>query len=247
MILGLKARWDSLVSDDISKLSDVVELHLELSDINELFDKQVNALSSLNKVFHLHAPFKNAKGAYVDFLNDFDVFSKCVKLGDTLNKGAYHLVTHCSCGSEADFSVILANLKKLLKKSGKVIFCFENLTSEGSNWFKRVSDFSRLFNSVDNKRVGMCLDVCHAFYESKRVFGDFIKSIGDKIFHVHLADLGLNHEHGVMIGDGVIDFNSVFSKLSKLNGVTLIPEVANSHLNKSAGLVTAFNRLSDYL
>lgn len=247
MILGIKARWGALINDGIIGLSDIVELHLELSDINELLAKQLSALSGLKKVFHLHAPFKDGAGSYVDFLKDFDIFSKCVKLGDALNSGSYHIVTHCSCGSDADLAVIITNLNKLLKKSGKAVFCFENLTSDGFNWFKRASDFKKLFDSVKSPRVGMCLDMCHAFYEGENVFDEFIKLLGSRILHVHLADLGSKKEHGIMIGKGVIDFKKVFSKLRPINDVTLIPEVANSHLDKSAGLITAFKRLKSFL
>ncbi|MFA5406786.1 MAG: TIM barrel protein [Candidatus Nanoarchaeia archaeon] len=243
MIIGIKTRWLELNSDEINKLSNHVELHLELNDIYELFDKQVVFLKRFNKTFHLHAPFKDDGGDFLDFIDDFKVFEQCVRLGDKINKGFYHLVCHAP--KSTDLVLLKKLVSKLLHQSSKVIICFENLCGPEAITFNSVKSFTNLFRSVTNKRVGMCLDLCHAYIVGPIFFDLIMTKIPERVLHVHFADTGANGEHGFQMGKGIIDFKHVMSRLP--DKAVLIPEITNGHLNHNKGLIIAYNKIKRLL
>jgi len=244
MLLGVKGRWSGLTGGGAINLSRHVELHLELEDVNERFDEQVAFLKQFDKVFHVHMPFRLPDRSHVDFCQHYELIEQCVKLGDAINNGSYHLVVHCPCIKGVDWELIKGNVTKLLSKSSKVVLCFENLHGEDSFSFRSVHDFVELFNRVSDERVCMCLDVCHAYLFKKQRFDEFIDRVGHKVCHVHVSDVGKDFEHAVQIDEGIIDFNHVFNRLRSLQKeLVIIPEVADSHLNDNAIMITAINRL----
>ncbi len=236
MILGIKSRWNELTKE-IFNISKHVELHQNLEDINELFDKQSSFLKKHDKIFHIHHPFRNEDNKYVCFSKDYRIIEKCVELGDIINEGRYHLVCHPLHSSEK----IISNAKKLLNKSKKVIICFENLSHSYYD-FTRAGEFIKLFEKIDDERVKLCLDICHTYLVSNNVFDNMMNKLSDKICHVHVAGVGKKKEHGVQIRTGIINWKHVFKKLRELKKDTvIIPEITNGHLNHHKNMIKAHN------
>ncbi len=105
-------------------------------------------LSVLTRLF----TFTRRSGIGGDFLDDFKVFGQCVKLGNKINRGPYHLVCHAP--KSTDLALLKRLVNKLLRQSNKVIICFENLCGPESITFNSVKSFTNLFKAVTNQRVG---------------------------------------------------------------------------------------------
>lgn len=241
MILGAKSRWLHLRKHELINLTNHFELHLEPSDLIKDFEEQVRFLKQFNKVFHIHAPiWKQGRQEHYDFSTDYELFEQVVKLGDLVNKGSYHLVVHCY---KKDFSRIKEHTLRLFDKSSKVVLCFENLSTQGLS----LDEFKHLFNLINHERAGICLDVCHCYLNKPQTFDAFMNELSHEIIHCHLADVGPNMEHGVQVGEGIINWGHVINRLRELINPVLIPEVTGSHLSNSQGLKIAFNRIKQYL
>ncbi len=72
-----------------------------------------------------------------------------------------------------------------------------------------------LFSRVDHEVLGFCLDAGHVYAFSDTELNKWIETLGDKIGHLHLHDNKGSEDDHLAPGDGIIDFDMIFSWLSK--------------------------------
>lgn len=104
-------------------------------------------------------------------------------------------------------------------------------------------DFIELFRQVSSDRVGLCLDVHHAFTNSREVFDDFIDVLDSRILHVHVADLGPAGGHVLPLGAGAVDLNHVIARLKEL----LTNPVIILELRSNEKVIDGFKKLKSLL
>ncbi|MEM0442197.1 MAG: deoxyribonuclease IV [Candidatus Nitrosocaldus sp.] len=129
-----------------------------------------------------------------------------------------HLGSYMGSSKEQGMRSIVNACTQALEESKDVTILLENMAGQRNSIGARIDELGRLFNMLNGKRVGVCIDTCHLFaagYELRskdalaRVIEELDKHIGLKnIRLLHLNDskhaLGSNvdrHEH---IGLGYI-------------------------------------------
>ena len=128
--------------------------------------------------------------------------------------------------------------------SGSTILLFENQAGAGAEIAADFQDLGRLIQGVDaKKRIGICLDTCHAFaagYDLRNrrgwetVLSDFDSRVGLeylKIFHLNdaMGDLGSHLDRHQHIGAGEIGLEGFaflvnHPQLSQLPGILETPQ-----------------------
>jgi N-acetylneuraminate synthase len=119
----------------------------------------------------------------------------------------------------------------------------------GGQWhqygFMRPQDMAAFCKSLS---LGMTFDVCHAQLYCRYAGTDLIeytKTILPYIRHVHISDAhGIGGE-GVQIGEGEIDFDSLFRILEKIK-FSWVPEIWSGHVNYGSGTHHALGCLKKY-
>jgi N-acetylneuraminate synthase len=112
------------------------------------------------------------------------------------------------------------------------------------NLFVEAEDISILCSQLG---LGLCLDISHsrlACNLMKRSFDSFVQTVAQHTRHLHVADaLGVDGE-GLQIGEGDIDFRSVFGTLDQLAPrAPFLPEIWQGHENRGEGFWVALDRL----
>jgi N-acetylneuraminate synthase len=149
----------------------------------------------------------------------------------------------------------LRDIRDLAKESGLLV------TLENMPWFYQMKpvgggdlerwestilvtpgDMEVLADEVD----GLTLDVSHGYLHSPRggmeVIDGFIQDHGDRILHLHLSDaLPPDHE-GLQVGEGKVDFGSVFSALEGRD-ISAVPEIIGGHRGGGLGFRRALQEL----
>jgi deoxyribonuclease-4 len=167
--------------------------------------------------------------------------------------GAYAVVVHLGkqleLSKELAINNMLINLLKVINeiKDLDITILIETSTGQGSEMCYDLDDFSRFFNKIKNKKVGICVDTCHIFnagYDIRtksgvnKYFKDFDSKIGlQYIKLIHLNDsknkLGANIDRHTNIGRGYIgeeglkQVSMFFSKL----GVPIVLETPDEFIN----------------
>jgi N-acetylneuraminate synthase len=97
----------------------------------------------------------------------------------------------------------------------------------------------------------VCFDISHSklacnYYNWS--FTEYIKTIGETVAHLHIADASGVDGEGLQIGEGEMDFYAV-SKQLKIScpNATFIPEVWQGHKNNGDGFWQALSLLENYL
>ena len=167
--------------------------------------------------------------------------------------GAYAVVVHL--GKQLDLSKevainnMLINLLKVLNeiKDLDITILIETSTGQGSEMCYTLDDFSKFYNKIKNKKIGICVDTCHIFnagYDIRskegvnKYFKDFDEKIGlQHIKLIHLNDsqnkLGANIDRHANIGRGYIGdegLKQVTMFFSKL-GVPIVLETPDEYIN----------------
>ena len=97
----------------------------------------------------------------------------------------------------------------------------------------------------------ICLDVSHTYLSANfwgEDFIDYIKLLGNRIKHIHLADAsGINGE-GLEIGDGTINFKSFHETIKTYTKKCfLVPEIWQGHMNNGIKFFNALNRFNEII
>ena len=161
--------------------------------------------------------------------------------------GADFFVFHPGKSKSRDrgLTQIIAVVKQTLEEvSGSTILLFENQAGAGAEIAANFQDLGRLIQGVDaKKRIGICLDTCHAFaagYDLRNrrgwetVLSDFDSRVGLeylKIFHLNdaMGDLGSHLDRHQHIGAGEIGLEGFaflvnHPQLSQLPGILETPQ-----------------------
>ena len=134
-----------------------------------------------------------------------------------------HPGSHVGLGVEEGSSNIVLGLKKVFEStSGDVTILLETMAGKGTEIGRTLEELKTIIDSVDNKRLGVCLDTCHlhdAGYDLTK-FNSFLdqfdKLIGiDKIGCIHINDskniCGSHKDRHENIGFGNIGFDTLLS------------------------------------
>ena len=124
-----------------------------------------------------------------------------------LSLGASNVIFHCSCSPFLRGSYVEYWAGKCASFYEKLAEQYDlNLFIENSSDLD-AGPLQKLMNRISSPRIGVCLDLGHAFY-SRMPLEHWFESLGDRIGYLHLSDnLGLYDDH-LAIGDGRIDWET---------------------------------------
>jgi sugar phosphate isomerase/epimerase len=71
----------------------------------------------------------------------------------------------------------------------------------------------RLVNDVDNAFLGLCLDTGHQHLFSKLNIAEWVRRMGNRLFHIHLHDNDRTGDKHWSIGRGTIDFETFYAAI----------------------------------
>ena len=118
---------------------------------------------------------------------------------------------------------------------------YHNLLVQGNN----IQDL------IEQGDLNICFDVSHTSMACNFHSEDFykiIRSLNNKIKHIHLSDARGNSEEGLEVGDGSIDFKEFHKSIMQDgNRKFLLPEIWQGHLNYGLKFATSLIRYSDII
>jgi sugar phosphate isomerase/epimerase len=87
----------------------------------------------------------------------------------------------------------------------------------------------RLVNNVDSPFLGLCLDTGHQHLFSELELSEWVRRMGNRLFHIHLHDNDRTGDTHWSIGRGTIDFESFYAAIMRyVPHVTLSLEVVDT-------------------
>ncbi len=99
--------------------------------------------------------------------------------------------------------------------------------------------------------LGLCLDVSHsklACTFMKKSFDEFVQAVGPHVRHVHVADAAGVDGEGLQVGEGEVDFRSLYRILDRTAPrASFLPEIWQGHENDGEGFWAALDRLQHLL
>jgi len=195
------------------------------SDDPEIVKESLNILQrSIDKTLKIATSFPKKKPKLVMHLGG--MFLNKRELGDT------SILTQRA----------IENFKKLKYDENLIDILPENLPPRpwylGGEWFQhgfmRSKDMLEFCNYFG---LGITYDICHASLYCNE-FGvdlaEYTKEIMPIVKHIHISDAYGNNGEGVQIGEGSIDFPSVYKELVPYN-FTWVPEIWSGDLHEGAG------------
>jgi len=112
------------------------------------------------------------------------------------------------------------------------------------NLFVTSSDIAEICKALS---LRVCLDTSHSMLTCnhlKASFDHFLRDVGPFVSHVHMGDARGVDGEGLQIGEGAIDFGTVFRVLDDTApDASFIPEIWQGHENRGEGFWIALNRL----
>jgi sialic acid synthase SpsE/sugar phosphate isomerase/epimerase len=112
------------------------------------------------------------------------------------------------------------------------------------NLFVEAADIDTLCTQLN---IGLCLDVSHSRLACnllKQPFEDFVQAVGRHARHLHVADATGMDGEGLQVGEGEIDFRSLYRNLDRVAPrVSFLPEIWQGHENNGEGFWIALDRL----
>ncbi len=136
-------------------------------------DEDVNKFNQLIKKHDIRSVFIHAK-YLVNLASDKkELVEKSkksllfdLKVGEMIGASGVivHLGSHQGRGFEAVFKQLVKEIKTILNLSGsKTMFLIENAAQKKGKIGYRLEDISQLLKAVNHRRLGWCLDSCHAY------------------------------------------------------------------------------------
>lgn len=156
----------------------------------------------------------------------------------------------------ASKKMFLDNLKGELEqiKFDGVSFYLENLPPRpwyfGGQWTQNVfADGWEIAEFLKETGYDFCFDTSHAQLYCK-MFGkdlaEYAQAVQPWTKHLHVSDAAGVDGEGLQIGDGEIDFESLFAVLRK-NPCGIIPEVWRGHLYHNRGHILGMEKIAKYI
>lgn len=96
------------------------------------------------------------------------------------------------------------------------IICLENMWEPDTKILRSILKYS------GNERLRICLDVAHANVYGKIKLKRWFKKLSDKIVHIHINDNDGKYDEHLAVGDGNIDWETVFGEIVKLSSMPRI-------------------------
>ncbi|MDZ4677693.1 MAG: N-acetylneuraminate synthase family protein [Oligoflexia bacterium] len=153
---------------------------------------------------------------------------------------------------EDQYKLLKKNLKSI--NSEGVQLLVENMPPLpwyfGGQWYNTIfMDAGEIAQFAGDMKWGICYDTSHAQLYCNHAgvtLSDFTKKILDHVHYLHISDGKGATQEGLQIGQGDIDFEHIFTLLSKLD-VGFIPEIWQGHLEKGRGFKEALVSLEKIL
>lgn len=270
---GIPVRYHD-VSDLAQKSNlKVLEFHFSYKDLDVDFHKFFDKKNPLNYYLAVHAPELFAGDHTLDLCSLDESYrkhsiSELQRVIDITNQLKQYfpktkkpcIVVNCGGFTSNGF---LNNQEKdlrysILEKS------LSELNTEGVElipqtmppfpWHFGGQQYHNLFVEADEivafcekNKMRICLDVSHSklacnFYNYD--FETFIAKTSPYSAHYHLADSGAEDDEGLQVGEGTINFTSLFKMMKKNSPqATWIPEIWQGHKNNGEGFWIALDRL----
>jgi deoxyribonuclease-4 len=153
-----------------------------------------------------HSIYLISLGSQNDEIAQKSMLSLAMELERCHALGLTHTVLHPGFAGALSvddaITLIAERIKKVLsvtKSSAKILI--ENTAGQGSSVGGKIDHIARLLTKINSKRVGLCIDTCHAFasgydIRDKQGIRKFIKEIDDKIGLERLLCFHLNDSKG---------------------------------------------------
>lgn len=178
----------------------------------------------INKVI-VHAPYiiNLCNPEKFDFSVTFliEEVKRVSKLG--INYLVLHPGSHVGLGVEEGITNIVSGLKKVFESTDcDVTILLETMAGKGTEVGRSIEELDKIIKSVNNERLGVCLDTCHLHDSGYNLnsFDEFLNSfdklIGiNKIGCIHINDskniCGSHKDRHENIGFGNIGFDTLIS------------------------------------
>lgn len=144
----------------------------------------------------------------------------------------------------------IGNFKELKYDTNLIDILPENLPPRpwylGGEWFQhgfmKSDDMLEFCNYFG---LGMTYDICHASLYCNEFdidLAEYTRKIMPIVKHIHISDAYGNSGEGVQIGEGSIDFESVYDEIRPYD-FTWVPEIWSGHLHQGAGTYTCMKIL----
>ncbi len=148
---------------------------------------------------------------------------------------------------EQSLGHIIECLNKAIVEVPNVVFVIENTAGQGGNVGFKFEHLATIIKGIKNKkRIGVCIDTCHAFVagydlrtkkEFEKTFDEFEKHVGFKYLKgMHLndskGDLGSRLDRHDSLGEGKIGITcfEILAKDKRFDDMPLILETPNSDI-----------------
>ena len=119
----------------------------------------------------------------------------------------------------------------------------------GQRFHNLFMDPKDIIKFCNNHNYRVCLDISHAKLAcnfNNWDFEEYIKKVGPHTAHLHISDSHGTDGEGVQVGEGEIDFVSMFKCLDKhCSKASFIPEIWQGHKNFGSGFWYALNKLEN--
>jgi sugar phosphate isomerase/epimerase len=169
--------------------------------------------------------------------------------------GAEYCVVHCGYHFSQFRDVVMESLFKTYRAAVELAeeidlpLVIENMNhvhpdSEIVYLGVTIEEINQLFDAVPSEKLGLAFDVAHANLLPGGT-QNWIDAFPDKIFHLHLSDNDGVLDRHLPIGDGSIDFNSVFSQLDDIGFSGTATLEVGSEANNIKSLEVLRNILGD--
>ncbi|MBU1132028.1 deoxyribonuclease IV [Patescibacteria group bacterium] len=216
---------------------------------NSIANFRANLKKSKIAEFYIHAPYYINLASADNRIKYGSISAIREELETGTKLGAKYVMAHL--GSAKDYSekkalqITAESLNKVLENyTGTTEFLIELSAGSGKIMGDTFDDIAYIFKRLKNKKVGVCLDTCHAFasgYDLRtktaidKTLREFNKIIGlEKLKLLHLNDslveLGSRKDRHADIGEGLIGMKTFeiivnHPKLKKINGIIETPRL----------------------
>jgi sialic acid synthase SpsE/sugar phosphate isomerase/epimerase len=253
---------------------DFVEFHLSYQDLDVQIDAFIKEKQNIEMAVHcpelfandhildlasFDKKYRNKSISYLQQVIDKTMYLKSLfpKTKNpvlVLNAGGWTKNSFCTEDEKREKYLLMHDALSRIEKKDVTIAI---QTMPPFPWHFGGQSFHNLFVDPDEikdfceqAKVKVCLDTSHTMMASNYYgwsFEDAIKKISTYTEHMHVVDADGIDGEGVRIGDGDIDFQSLFNILNlERNTSQFIPEIWQGHKNDGEGFWAALNFLEHF-
>jgi len=118
--------------------------------------------------------------------------------------------------------VNLASIRELAAHAQEygILLCLENMPRYEGALLSQVEELEALIGEFSKDELGITLDVGHAATCGNVV--DYVEALNHRLVNIHLHDNRGDGDEHLAVGDGIIDFKAIFSRLRNYSGKYII-------------------------